>query len=149
MYIQHIGKLLPTRLMFCLDLSSFSSTYSYVAYCFYWIKGRKIELIYIFVTSWLPMAYKMFYWTMIPPIMHALHTAILTTRVWPVQLIATQQLSQVYKLNNQTYEEQCKRQIRILKLYYGNHLQLSLDQVWEDLANSTLTETSKTFSLEL
>lgn len=46
-------------------------------------------------------------------------------------LPATESLSQVYKLKNQTYIEQCKRQLTILKLYYGDHLQLPIDDVSE------------------
>ena len=44
-------------------------------------------------------------------------------------LPATESLSQVYKLKNQTYIEQCQRQLKILKLYYGDHLQLPIENV--------------------
>ena len=44
-------------------------------------------------------------------------------------LPATESLSQVYKLKNQTYIEQCQRQLKILKLYYGDHLQLPINNV--------------------
>lgn len=47
----------------------------------------------------------------------------------PVQLMATEKLSEVYKLKNETFESQCRRQIRMLNLYYGDHLQLSLANV--------------------
>ncbi|XP_067937889.1 uncharacterized protein [Watersipora subatra] len=49
------------------------------------------------------------------------------TKRQPIQLIATEKLSQVYKLRNETFVKQCKRQIQILKMYYGKHLQLPLD----------------------
>lgn len=51
------------------------------------------------------------------------------SRHQPLQLKATEKLSQVYKLQNHTYGEQCRRQIEILKLYYGNHLQLPINDV--------------------
>lgn len=44
-------------------------------------------------------------------------------------LPATESLSQVYKLKNHTFIEQCRRQIRVLQLYYGNQLDLPLTDV--------------------
>lgn len=61
------------------------------------------------------------------------------TRRYPTQLLATERMSTVYKLKNDTFQAQCRRQIRILKLYYGNHLQLPIDNVSKDASMNRLT----------
>lgn len=85
----------------------------------YMNKVKKNYVLYTYINNYIYVSQRFF--------LHYITRPFYRPRT--VQLIATEKLSQVYKLKNQTFEEQCRRQIKILKLYYGKHLQIPIDDV--------------------